>query len=509
MPRSRLPQHVERLSYEDAAFVNFERRSMPMNVGSVGVYDGRIEFHHFVDHVERRIGLVPRYRQRLVPMPFNIAPAAWLDDPSFDVAHHTHSIRLDPPGSDDQLAALAGEFFATPLARDRPLWDMCLVSGLSGGRTAHLAKVHHCMVDGVSGVGLLAAMLDVDPTPRKTHKSKRLRTPPIPTPASLATDALFDAAIDQLRLNERIVLAMFDPASVLKTTAGIVRALAAARTYLTIPAPAMAWNKRLTGPTRFACQSVPFEELRTIAHALGGTVNDAVLAVVGGALRRYLQSVGEVPSDLVLRVLMPVNVRRDDDQGSLGNRVSYMLAGLPVGERDPVKRFAMITAQTKLVKEARQAGGIDDLFGVIGALPAAGGALLGQTLTMPNWIANLQVTNVPGPLAPLYLMGHRMTEHYPWVPLGWRMGISFAVMSYDTRMYFSVSIDADAPAGIEALAPLAGKEFVVLCDAAGGASSAGLERPPEYLRTTGDSQSPSTGAPSPLPGETRRVRSTL
>jgi diacylglycerol O-acyltransferase len=510
MARSRPTHHVERLSYEDAAFVNFERPTMPMNVGSVGIYDGRVEFHHFVDHLERRIDLVPRYRQRLVQAPFNIAQAAWLDDPKFDVAHHTRSIHLDPPASDEQLTAIAGEFFATPLARDKALWEICLVEGLSGARTAHLAKVHHCMIDGVSGVSLLAALLDFDPTPRKMRKRQHRAAPPIPSLASLATDAFFDAAIDQLRLNERVVRAMLEPESVIKTAAGIVRAFGAAGKYFAVPAPAMPWNKPLAGPTRLAWQSVPLEDLRAVARKLGGKVNDAVLTIIAGAFGRYLERTGAMTADLVLRSAAPVNVRHRDEEGSLGNRVSYMLVGLPVGERDPLKRFATITAETKSLKEAHQADGVDQLLAIIGALPAPGGAFLGQTLTMPNWLSNVQVTNVQGPLAPLYLMGHRMLDHYAWVPLGWRMGVSFAVMSYDTRMYFSLSIDADAPAGIEALAAYADEEFAALRDAAGVAPSVAPkqaeDRPPEYLRRTADSRFPSTGLPSPLEGEGPGVR---
>jgi len=498
MARSRKRPPIQRLSYADAAFVNFERPSMPMNVGSVGIYDGRIDFPHFVAHVERRIDLVPRYRQRLVPAPYNIAQAAWIDDPDFDVARHTQRIQIDPPGGDAQLSALAAAFFATPLPRDRPLWEILLVEGLGGGRTAHIAKVHHCMVDGIAGVGLLSALLDFGPVPRKMRKRRRRAVPPIPSAGTLAGDALLDAAVDQLRLNERLIRAAFEPESMLKTATAIARAFSAAGRYFAVAAPPMPWNKTLTGPSRLAWQSVPFEDLRAVAHKLGGKVNDAVLTIVAGALGRYLDSVGTPTAGLVLRAALPVNVRRRDEEGTLGNRVSYMLVGLPVGEHDPLKRFAAITGETRSLKEAQQADGVDQLLALAGALPASGGALLGQTLSMPNPLSNLQVTNVPGPLAPLYLMGRRMVDHYAWVPLGWRMGVSLAVMSYDTRMYFSVSIDADAPPHIESLATHVGDEFAALRDAAGVPRSDVPEhaedRPPEHLRRTTE-PAPAAGMP--------------
>jgi WS/DGAT/MGAT family acyltransferase len=342
------------------------------------------------------------------------------------------------------------------------------------------------MVDGIGGVGLLAALLDFGPTPRKTRKRRRRAVPPLPSPGALVGDALLDAAVDQLRLNERLIRAMLDPESIIKTATTILRAFGAAGKYFAVPAPAMPWNKHLTGPTRLAWQSVPFEDLRSIARKRGGKLNDAVLTIVAGALGRYLESVGTPTAGLVLRAALPVNVRRQDEAGNLGNRVSYMLVGLPVGEHDPLKRFAAITEETRSLKEAQQADGVDQLLALAGALPASGGAFLGQTLSMPNPLSNLQVTNVPGPLAPLYLMGRRMVDHYAWLPLGWRMGVSFAVMSYDTRMYFSVSIDADAPPHIESLAAYVADEFAALRDAAGvppsGVPEPAEEHVPAHLR---------------------------
>jgi WS/DGAT/MGAT family acyltransferase len=462
-----------RLSYQDAAFTNFERSSMPMNVGSVGIYEGVIPFTKFLDHVDRRIDLVPRYRQRLVDVPFDIAHAAWVDAPDFDLHGHVETVRLPAPGTEAQLAELAGEYFARPLERDKPLWEIRLVEGLNGGRTAHLAKVHHCMVDGIAGVGLLAALLDVEPTPRPTARRRRRPAAARPDPFALFTDAIFDRMIEQLRTNERLALALVDPASPLRGAVAIVRALAAAARYFAVPAPRTPWNMPLTGPKRLAWQQLRLDEVRAVAEALGGTINDAVLATLAGALGRYLRERGASTDGLTLRTLIPVNVRNAHENASLGNRVSFMLAGLPVDERDPVERFNVIHGEVKSLKETGQAAGLEVLASALGMLPAPVHALLGRTLTMPNTLANMVCTNVPGPLAPLYLMGHRMTAHYPWVPLAWRMGMSVAVMSYDKGMYFAFSGDANAPDDVPSIAGHLADAFAELRGRAGVRASAG------------------------------------
>lgn len=445
MEKSELPH---RLSFEDAAFANFERAAFPMNVGSVGIYEGDLDFERFVDHVARRIQLVPRYWQRLVPVPGGIAFPAWVDDPAFDLRNHLTAVTLPPPASDEQLAMLAAEFFAVPMRRDHPLWEIRLVHGLSGGRTAHVAKVHHCLADGVGGVGLLAAILDPTPEPRPLRPRRKAGPPPIPDAVALLTDALFDRALQQVRLNERIALTLLDPRRAVDIVRTIARAFWEAGPYFAVAAPPTPWGHRLHSPNRVAWQSVPFDDVRALATALHGSINDLALALIAGGLARYLESQGVPTRGLVIRALLPVNVRRGDDADALGNRVSFMLAGLPVGVRDARERFRLIHREVSHLKRRRQADGIEELIQRLGDLPPAVHAVTGRTLVLPNFLTNLICTNVAGPLQPLYMLGHRMLDHYPWVPLGWRMGLSVAIMSYDTRLYFSVTADRDTPGDI-------------------------------------------------------------
>jgi len=479
MPRAELPT---RLSFQDAAFLSFERDSMPMNVGSVGIYDHPIDFAEFVQHVDRRIDLVPRYRQRVLPVPFELGPPRWADDPAFDIHNHVRHASLRPPGTRAQLAELAGRFFAQRLPRDRPLWEMLLVDNVEGG-SAHIARVHHCMVDGVSGVGLLAALLDFEPRPHRPQPPRRRAPKRVPGAAELVAGAALDRIDDDLRLGERMLLASLDPVGTLRKAGRMARALEVSTEYLAVPAEHAPWNMRLHGPTRLAWHRIPFAETRAVARALGGTINDVALTTIAGALSRWSARDGRRVDHLRMRAAAPVNVRAEHEDGMLGNRVSFMLVGLPLGERDPVRRFRAVHAETSELKAAGQASGIDELFDLVGALPPATQALVGRTLTLPNTVSNLICTNVPGPLVPLYLMGHRMVDHYPWVPLGWRMGLSVAIMSYDSGLYFSFSLDERAPEGMERVAGDLADAFEEL-RAAAGVTPEPIEAPvpaPPYL----------------------------
>jgi WS/DGAT/MGAT family acyltransferase len=474
----------KRLSYQDAAFTTFERESMPLNVGSVGIYEGTISYPGYLAHVDRRIDQIPRYRQRLVPAPYGLVHAEWVDDPHFDITRHIRNVTLDPPGDHQQLARRAAAFFAEPLSREAPLWETLLVHGVEGHRTAHIAKVHHCLVDGVAGIGLLSALLDLEPKPpAQRRRPAHAHAAPLPDRRQMLEDAIFDALADQVRANGEIALALADPLGTARTLQGIARAFATAGRYFIAPAPATPWNHRLTSPTRLAWQSLSFTEVHDVSKALGGKINDVVLTALAGALAHYLADLGERTEGVTLRAACPVNVRSEAQAETLGNRVSFLLVGLPLDVHDPVERFRRIHAESSAAKDAGQPEGVESLMQILGRLPAPAHALLGRTLSLPNTLSNLICTNVPGPLVPLYCMGHRMVEHYPWVPLGWRMGLAVALMSYDTAIWFGFTADQETPGDIDALARHLSDSFRELRDAAGvrAAAAATSDEPPEHL----------------------------
>jgi WS/DGAT/MGAT family acyltransferase len=457
----------KRLSFEDAAFVHFERDSMPLNVGSVAIYDGIISYQSFLAHVDRRVDRIPRNRQRLAFAPFNIAHPAWVDDPRFDITRHIRPATLPAPGGRAELLAFAARFFSEPLARDKPLWEILLVQGLDGHRTAHVAKVHHCLVDGVAGVDLLSAVLDVQPTP-----PERARRPAHPPPAAQSPrdGQLFDAVADswmaQARAGADFTFALLNPRGTARQLAKILRAFGASGRYLASPAPLTPWNRPLSGPTQLAWQPLEFAAVRDTAHLLGGKVNDVVLTVLAGALARYMDSLGEQTEGVTLRVACPVNVRSDAEGEDLGNRVSFMLVGLPLGATDPIARFRMIRAETSALKDIDQSNTFDSAMRTVGRMPAPYQAFLGQTLTMPNTVANLVCTNIAGPQSPLYMTTHRVLEHYPWVPIVWRMGLSVALMSFDTSLSFTFVGDRNVPGDFGRLGAYLQESFDELARAA-------------------------------------------
>jgi WS/DGAT/MGAT family acyltransferase len=214
-------------------------------------------------------------------------------------------------------------------------------------------------------------------------------------------------------------------------------------------------------------QALPFDEVHRVKEALRGTVNDVALTVLAGAFRRYLTHHGYETRDAVVRVLIPVNVRAETQATDLGNRVSFMLAGLPVGLDDPVARFQAIHREISHPKEIDQAGHLDQLSSTLGLTLPAFQRLLGARLTVPNFVGDLVCTNVPGPRVPLYCMGHRMIEHYPWVPIGWRMGLGVAIMSYDQQLAIALTADQSVLADLERLGGFVREAFEDLSLAAG------------------------------------------
>jgi len=372
---------------------------------------------------------------------------------------------LPQPGGDAQLARLAGEFFAVPLDRQRALWSILLVQGLSGGRTAQLVKAHHCLVDGVGGVQLLIALLDTTPNPPPLRRRRKPKSDPIPDRATLFANAIFDQVLEQTDTAGSLTRSLLRPRSLVHWGRSVAGALLAAAPYMLERAPDTPWNTRLTGPRRLAWQDLPLQEARAICSALGGKVNDLVLAVLAGALRRYFELHGWDTTNVTLRVGVPVNARRDPEDRALGNHISLMLAGLPLGVADPRKRFEAVSCELKSLKEADQAGGFENLLRLLGRIPAPVQAALGGRLAGPNVLANLICTNVRGPETPLYCLGHQMVAHYPWVLATWRMGLSVAVMSYRQSLYFSFTGDASVLADLNRIADFLREDFWQLHDA--------------------------------------------
>lgn len=481
----------KRLSTQDASFLYMERAETPLHIGSIAVFEGEIAYERVFDNIASKLHLIPRYQQRVVPAPFNIGHPTWEWDPDFDLRRHVIRVTIDPPGTDQQLMELSAKLFEGMLDRGKPLWEIYMIEGLQGSRTAMLSKVHHCLVDGVSGIELLMIILDVspDPAPALPPQAVALR-PPIPPATTRLVDAIFDNITDSLdRLSDLQMNAVEAITTGESRTRVALRSLEATQSYLTNPVSRAPFNKPLTRDRRLACSEFSFAEIRGIRAACGGTVNDVVLTVLAGALGRYLELHGESTEDRMMRILAPVNVRREDERGNLGNRVSMLLIEVPAGVRDPVARLKKITETTDRLKRQNVASGTEIIGELLSATPPILQSLAGLLPPPPNNLANMVCTNVPGPMIPLYSVGHRMLAHYPCVPLGWEMGVGCGVTSYDQKLYFGLMADPNAAPDVARLKEFLDQAFVELRSAAGVARS----------------DLPEMGA-TPQPASTRRRR---
>ncbi len=468
--------HGHRLSAMDTSFLHLEKGGAHMHVASVTVFDGPPP--HYVEllaHVEGRLHLVPRFRQRLAPVPYGQGRPVWVDDPHFNLRYHLRHAGLPAPGRPEQLKALAGRVFAQRLDRAKPLWEILLVDRLDDGCFALVAKTHHALVDGISGVDIVSVLFDTAPEPAAVAPPARPWTArPLPTQTQLLADALLERSTHPGEALRGLRAAARAPRQVLGGLRDALEGIGAVAVPRD-PAPPSALNVPIGPHRRYTWIDADLAQFRAIKSALAGTVNDAVLTVVAGALGRFLRHRGVDTTELVLKAMVPVSVRAEAEQGALGNRVAAVWAPLPVGIEDPVERFAAVHQAMGDLKTSGQAVGAQALTDLAGFAPPT---VMSQAarLQARQRFYNLVVTNVPGPQFPLYLLGRRMRALYPVVPLARNQALGLAVMSYDGRLGFGLLGDFDAMADIDVLAGALEESIAVLAAAAGAPTAARARR---------------------------------
>jgi WS/DGAT/MGAT family acyltransferase len=443
----------DRLTGLDSSFLHLERDSAHMHVAGCMIFEGEAPaYDELVEQIAGRLHLVPRYRQRLAFVPFGQGRPVWVDDPHFNIAFHVRHTALPSPGGEAQLKRLAGRVFSQALDRSRPLWEIWLVEGLSDERFALLSKTHHALVDGVSGVDIATVLFDTsrDPMPVAPPDSEWVPRP-LPTGAQLLADALLERATVPAEIARGVRATLRGPRMVaarLGRAAGGMTAMARAGLQAS---PHSLLNVRIGPHRRFTWVRGDLPQFKAIKNALGGTVNDVVLAVVAGALGRYLRMHGEATEDTVLRAMVPISVRADVERGALGNRVAAMWAPLPIGLTDPVQRLLTISRDMDGLKESGQAVGAQVLTELSGFAPPT---ILAQAarLQARQRLFNLVVTNVPGPQFPLYMLGRELDAMFPMVPLAENQALGIAIMSYNGQLNFGLNADYDAMPDLEALA---------------------------------------------------------
>ena len=438
----------ERLSGLDTSFLHLERSGAHMHVASVSVFEGRPPTHaEFRDHIGSRLHLVPRFRQKLRFVPFTQGRPVWVDDPHLNLDYHVRQTALPEPGSDEQLRNLASRIFAQQLDRSKPLWELWLVEGLTGDRFAIIGKSHHALVDGVSGVDITTVLFDLDAEPQGApEKAPPWLASPEPTDVQLLSEAWKERLTSPKEIYRGVRAALRGPRQVLngvRDTSKIVTAGMAA--------PDTVFNVEIGPHRRFQMVQTDLKDLKRVKNAHGGTVNDVILSIVAGGLGKYLRARGHDTEGLELRAMVPVSVRADEEHGALGNRISAMMAPLPVWCEDPVERLHVLTQEMGDLKSSGQAVGAEILTKLTDFAPSTIASQAARLQPAQRFF-NLVVTNVPGPQFPLYVLGRKMESIFPMVPLARRQALCVGIMSYNGQVNFGLVGDYDAMADLDSFA---------------------------------------------------------
>jgi diacylglycerol O-acyltransferase len=458
---------TDRLSPLDASFLHLEDASAHMHVAGAMLFAGDPpDYDDFLADVERRLHLVPRYRQKLAYVPFGQGRPKWVDDPHFNLRYHVRMTALPPPGDEHQLRTLAGRVFSQQLDRGKPLWEIWLVEGLEGDRFAMLSKTHHALVDGISGVDIASVLFDAAPEPAVPTAAGRWVPRPMPSQAQLLAEALRERASVPAEVMRSVRAGARAPLKLVANAREALVGVGAMAWAGLRPAPPSAYNRDIGPHRRFTWVRAQLADVKSIKNELGGTVNDVMLATVTGALRRHLVRRGAPVDELELRAMVPVSVRAPVDRGALGNQVAAMMAPLPIWCEHPIERFEIVAEAMRGLKEGGQAVGAQMLTELTGFAPAT---IMDQAsrLMARQRFFNLVVTNVPGPQHPLYLMGREMVDIFPMVPLAKQQALGVAIMSYNGRINFGLTGDYDALPDLDDLAGDFHASLSELAEAAG------------------------------------------
>lgn len=474
-----------RLTQTDASFIYMESASGPMHISSVYVLEGQLSFEKLLTRFEKRIHLVPAYRKKLIQVPFSLAHPVWVDDADFDLSNHVIHHQVPPGTSLEAAMDVAIELNEPLMDRNIPLWKMVLIEGVPG-KTLLLQMTHHAMIDGASGIELTMVLYDLDPNAGEPVPPNEPWEPE-PTPGSqqLITDAVQEnisnfATDNPVRLMRRAVA---NRKKLAKATQVLSR-------FITQPAITAPFNAGIVGPKRkVRWMKKPFGEIREIRRHLGGTINDLVLVVVSEAVSRYLKEHGENVAGKFLRIMCPVNVRTETQEGSLGNQVSAVFPRLPAEPMDCIQRLNVVVAEMERIKRDEEAQALTILQESMPAVPPVG--MLGSQLTgtsmdptaflartplpiipsiggfrMPNVGLNFVCTNVPGVQVPQYMCGHEVTDTVGLLVLSGNVGFSITILSYNKQLFFNFICEPRLLPDVELIVEGAGDVFQELLDAA-------------------------------------------
>jgi diacylglycerol O-acyltransferase / wax synthase len=465
-------RHLDRLTAVDASFLTNESSNSHMHVGGILIFEGPPpRYVDLVEHVRSRLALVPRFRQKLVVPPLEAGRPLWADDVNFNLTYHIRHTALPDPGGEEQLKKLAGRIFSQQLDRSKPLWELWLAQNLESDRFAILTKTHHAMVDGVSGVDIGTVLFDLERDAKPTQMEDDWVPQPEPGTTELVARAIADVAAAPIGIAERAVDAVRNPETTARKAVEALEGVGEIVTAFADPAPDVPLNEPIGPHRRYVWARSELANFKRIKDALGGTVNDVVLAVVTGALRNWLHGRQVRTEGLELRALVPVSIRTADERGDLGNRIALMRGPLPVYIEDPVRRLRTISDAMAGLKRSKQALGAEVISRFNDFAPPT---LLAQAsrINFSTRLFNLIVTNVPGPQLPLYVLGRELEEVFPVAFLPQNHSLAVAIMSYHGKVGFGLLADYDRMEDIDVISNGLEESLAELEEAAGKAAKA-------------------------------------
>jgi WS/DGAT/MGAT family acyltransferase len=440
---------MDRLSALDVSFLTNESATSHMHVGGILIFEGPPPaYDDLLEHISSRLHLVPRFRQKLAYPPVPTGRPFWIDDPNFNLEYHVRHSALPSPGSEDQLRRMAARIFSQQLDRTKPLWELWLVQGLTRKRFALVTKTHHALVDGVSGVDIATVLFDLKPVPEPAAADHEWVPQPEPSAAELLARDAEGMLRAPLGMARRLEQTVEHPRAAAQRVADAAQALSEVGWNFANPAPTVPLNVKIGSHRRFAWVRSDLAKFKRIKNVLGGTVNDVVLAVVSGALRRWLRSRGARTEGLELRAQVPVSIRAEDERGRLGNRIAAVRGPIPVYIEDPVRRLAACREAMAGIKQSKQALGAEVISRFNDFAPPT---LLAQAarVNFSTRLFNLVVTNVPGTQVPLYVLGRELQDVFPVGFLPPHQALFVAIISYNGGINFGLLADYDAIDDVE------------------------------------------------------------
>jgi diacylglycerol O-acyltransferase / wax synthase len=460
-----------RLSTLDSAFLYLEKPESPMHIGGTSIFDGQISFDEVVQHIADRLHLLPRYLQKVVPDPFNLGHPTWEAAADFDISQHIFHIKNKKKISQNDLMSCAGKVLTGVMDRQKPLWEIHIVNNIEGNRSAMITKIHHCMVDGISGVDLMKILFDISP--------KSTPPPPNPEPKEAAKpkeasqvfmESLLGAMQEGMNRFTELQTGLLQLTQTFADNPqmlGAIPHMAGNLPAIATPAPVLPFNKPCGGERRLAWTEFSFAEARAIRGNLNGSVNDVVLTILVMAISRYSEMHDVETKENLVRFMMPVSLRQKEQRGALGNLISILPVEIPLDIKNPLHLFTAVNQKTGMMNATQMASGLGMLGAVFGMMPAPLQSAIGAVINAPFPVFNTVATNVPGPQVPMYMNGKRMIAQYPFVPIGYNLGMGTAIFSYDGKLFFGIGSDTKAMDDVEKFREILDECFIELRTLAG------------------------------------------